>query len=85
MRSRATCARANVQKRACRVVDTRAHLYATIHIDRPFDSPFVSIPGAYRTLMEYMRLNGLKHAERGVIPCFEEVGERGIDVYIACL
>lgn len=62
-----------------------AHPYAAIHIDRPFDSPFVTIPGAYRTLMEYMRLNGLEHTERGVIPCFEETGEQGMDVYIACL
>lgn len=35
--------------------------------------------------MEYMRLNGLEHTERGVIPCFEEAGEQGMDVYIACL
>ena len=69
----------------CEVHGQDAHLYAAIHIDRPFDSPFVTIPGAYRTLMEYMRLNGLKHTEQGVIPCFEAAGEQGMDVYIACL
>ncbi|MER2055529.1 MAG: helix-turn-helix transcriptional regulator, partial [Clostridia bacterium] len=34
-----------------------AHQYAAIHIDRPFDNPFVTIPGAYHTLQDYMRTN----------------------------
>lgn len=66
-------------------VDTQnAHRYAAIHIERPFDDPFVTIPGAYRTLMDYMRLNGLEHTEKDVIPCFETDGE-SMDIYIACL
>lgn len=58
--------------------------YAAIHICRPFENPFVIIPGAYRTLMDYMRLNGLEHVSKDVIPCFETDGDT-MDVYIACL
>lgn len=61
-----------------------AHRYAAVHIERPFDNPFVTIPGAYRALMEYMRLNGLQHTEKNVIPCFETDGD-AMDIYIACL
>ena len=53
-----------------------------IHIDRPFDNPFATIPGAYHTLQDYMRTNGLDRAENGVIPCYETDGEN-MDVYIA--
>ena len=60
-----------------------AHLYAAIHIDRPFDNPFATIPGAYHTLYDYMRTNGLARVENEVIPCFETDGE-SMDVYIAC-
>ena len=41
------------------------------------------IPNAYRTLMDYMRLNGLGHCEKEIIPCFETAGQT-MDVYIAC-
>ena len=60
-----------------------SHKYVAIHIDRPFDNPFVTIPGAYQTLNDYMRTNGLEKAANGVIPCFEIDGE-SMDVYIAC-
>ena len=60
-----------------------AHKYAAIHIDRPFDNPFATIPGAYHTLQDFMRTNGLGFAEDEVIPCFETDGE-SMDVYIAC-
>ena len=59
------------------------HKYVAIHIDRPFDNPFVTIPGAYHTLNDYMRTNGLVYVENEVIPCFETDGE-SMDVYIAC-
>ena len=59
------------------------HKYVAIHIDRPFDNPFVTIPGAYHTLNDYMRTNGLVHVENEVIPCFETEGT-SMDVYIAC-
>lgn len=59
------------------------HRYAAIHIDRPFDNPFVLIPAAYQTLDYYMRVNGLIHTESGIIPCYETDGE-SMDIYIAC-
>ena len=65
-------------------VKTQAgHRYAAIHIERPFDNPFSTIPGAYHTLGDYMRTNGLVHVENEVIPCFETDGE-SMDVYMAC-
>ncbi|MBQ3080780.1 MAG: helix-turn-helix transcriptional regulator [Clostridia bacterium] len=65
------------------VYEQAPHKYAAIHIDKPFVNPFSTIPGAYGTLNEYMRLNGLTHAGNGVIPCFETDGD-SMDVYIAC-
>ncbi|MBQ6255615.1 MAG: helix-turn-helix domain-containing protein [Clostridia bacterium] len=59
------------------------HRYAAVHIDRPFDQPFATIPGAYRTLDHFMRVNGLAQIRTGVIPCFETDGE-SMDIYIAC-
>ena len=62
-----------------------AHKYAAIHIETPFENPFVTIPNAYKTLFEYMRINGLERAEaeKDVISCFETDGDT-MDVYIAC-
>lgn len=65
------------------VKEQAAHRYAAIHIEQPFDNPFSTIPGAYHTLGDYMRTNGLVHVEDEVIPCFETAGE-SMDVYIAC-
>ena len=65
------------------VKEQAEHRYAAIHIERPFDSPFSTIPGAYHTLGDYMRTNGLVHVENGVIPCFETDGD-SMDVYMAC-
>ena len=65
------------------ILEQPEHRYAAIHMEHPFDNPFVTIPQAYRTLMDYMRLNGLEHTEDGVIPCFETTGDT-MDVYIAC-
>lgn len=59
------------------------HKYAAIHIDKPFDNPFVTIPGAYRTLDNFMRVNGLSRTDHGVIPCYETAGD-SMDIYIAC-
>lgn len=64
------------------IKEQSGHRYVAIHIDRPFDNPFVTIPGAYATLGDYMRTNGLAHEQNGVIPCFETDGE-SMDVYIA--
>ena len=60
-----------------------ARKYAAIHIARPFDNPFVTIPGAYRALDVYMQVNGLRHSEKNPISCFETDGE-SMDVYIVC-
>lgn len=59
------------------------HKYAAIHIEPLFENPFVTIPGAYRTLRDYMRVNGLEYVADDVIPCFETDRET-MDVYIAC-
>ena len=59
------------------------HKYAAIHIEKPFENPFVTIPNGYKTLMEYMRVNGLERTKKDVIPCFETDGE-SMDIYIAC-
>ena len=60
-----------------------SHRYAAIHIERPYENRFSTIPGAYHTLGDYMRTNGLAVEESGVIPCFETAGE-SMDVFIAC-
>ena len=65
------------------IKEQAAHRYAAIHIEQPFDNPFSTIPGAYHTLGDYMRTNGLVHVEDEVIPCFETAGE-SMDVYLAC-
>ena len=65
------------------VKEQAGHRYAAIHIERPFDSPFSTIPGAYHTLGDYMRTNGLVHVVNEVIPCFETDGE-SMDIYMAC-
>ena len=65
------------------VKEQSAHRYAAIHIEHPFDNPFVTIPGAYHTLGDFMRTNGLVYVENEVIPCFETEGE-SMDVFMAC-
>lgn len=60
-----------------------AHKYAAIHIEKTSVNPFVVIPNGYKTLMEYMRINGLNHVDKDVIPCFETDGDN-MDIYIAC-
>lgn len=66
------------------ICEQAEHKYVAIHIENPFENPFTIIPGAYRTLDEYMKVNGLKYYKgKDVIPCFETDGEN-MDVYIAC-
>lgn len=62
--------------------------YAIITIKDPFSAPFTLIPNAYKTLMRYMEVNGLKHKHgKETLSCFEkEYKKDGIsfmDVYIA--
>lgn len=66
-----------------KIHENAAHKYAAVHIEVPFDNPFVTIPNAYKTLMEYMRVNGLERVEKDVIPCFETDGDT-MDIFIAC-
>lgn len=70
------------------VIRQEKHRYAKITITNPFSEPFSVIPNAYKTLMSYMQVNGLKHTQdNSVIPCFEREYEiEGVwymDVYIA--
>ena len=73
----------DVKPEGYQIKEQAAHKYVVIHIERPYDNPFVTIPGAYHTLFDFMRTNGLERVESGVIPCFETYGE-SMDVYIAC-
>mgnify|MGYP000408667355 CR=1 FL=1 len=59
--------------------EQKEHRYAVIHIEKPF----AVIPNGYKTLMEYMKINGLKQVYNDIIPCFETDGE-SMDIYIAC-
>ena len=66
-----------------RIHEQADHKYAAIHIENPFENPFTTIPNGYKTLMEYMRVNGLEQTAKDVIPCFETDGDT-MDIYIAC-
>lgn len=62
--------------------------YAIITIKEPFNAPFALIPNAYKTLMLYMEVNGIKHKQsKEVLWCFEKTYEKDsisyMDVYIA--
>ena len=72
-----------VKPEGYQIKEQSAHKYVAIHIERPFDNPFVTIPGAYKTLFDFMRTNGLERVDDEAIPCFETDGE-SMDVYIAC-
>jgi len=65
------------------IKEQKAQKYAAVHIESPFDNPFVLIPNGYKAIDEYMKINGLKHVWEGIIPCFETDGE-SMDIYIAC-
>ncbi len=62
--------------------------YAAITIRNPFRAPFTLIPNAYKTLLRYIEVNGLKHKQSNkILPCFEKEYEQNgvsfMDVYIA--
>ena len=73
----------NITPNGMQICEQKAHKYAAIHIEKPFENPFVIIPNAYRTLAEYIRLNGLDYECADVLPSFETDGD-SMDVYIAC-
>lgn len=62
--------------------------YIAITIREPFSSPFTLIPNAYKALMFYMEINGIKHKQsKNTISCFEKEyikdNTQYMDVYIA--
>lgn len=62
--------------------------YIAITIKQPFTAPFRLIPNAYKTLLTYMKTNGIRgRYEKGMIDCFEKEyvtdGIDYMDVYIA--
>lgn len=61
--------------------------YAVITITEPFNNPFELIPNAYKTIMSYMEVNGIKHKPDGkCLPCFESEYEKAgvsyMDIYV---
>ena len=70
------------------VMKQRRQKYIVLTIQDPFRAPFVLIPNAYKTLIYYMKVNGIKHVEdKEVISCFEREytkdGVQYMDIYIA--
>lgn len=70
------------------IVTQKPQKYAVITIKEPFVAPFTLIPNAYKTLIRYMDINGLKHREsKDAISCFEKSytkdGVTYMDVYIS--
>lgn len=70
------------------IITQDRHRYAKITITSPFDAPFRLIPNAYKTLMSYMQVNGLKHCEdSSILGCFEREYVKDdiqyMDVFIA--
>ena len=70
------------------IICQQSQRYIAITIRHPFEAPFRLIPNAYKTLMTYMRANGIEHKEDvSVLPCFEKEycmdGMDYMDVYIA--
>lgn len=62
--------------------------YIVITIKDWSDSPFRTIPNAYKILMTHMRINGIGHKQdKNIIACFEKEydkeGRHYMDVYIA--
>lgn len=62
--------------------------YAVITIKDPFKAPFELIPNAYKTIMSYMEVNGIKHKkDEDILWCFEKKYIKDeieyMDVYIA--
>lgn len=72
----------NMAPTGLEIKEQKAQSYVALHIDRPFDNPFTTIPNGYKAIDEYARVNGLKHVGDTSIPCFETSGE-SMDIYIA--
>lgn len=78
-----------ITKGNLQAIDQKSQKYAAITIKEPFTNPFSTIPNAYKTLMSYMRVNGIDHKEsKEAIDCYEKTyytndGTCYMDVYIA--
>lgn len=78
----------NVNKTCSKMVAQASQEYAIITIKEPFRAPFSLIPNSYKTLIRYMKVNGLSHKQtKEILPCFEKEydidGISYMDVYIA--
>lgn len=78
----------DVNKACSETMSQTSQKYAAITIKEPFRSPFSLIPNSYKTLIRYMKVNGLCHKQtKEVLPCFEKEyyldGVSYMDVYIA--
>lgn len=78
----------HIEESNCEIVRQEQQKYAVITVREPFKSPFTLIPNAYKTLMRYIDVNGLKHIEeKEILTCYEKVyknnGIEYMDIYIA--
>ena len=70
------------------IMKQESQKYAVITMKEPFNAPFYLIPKAYKTLLAYMKVNGLEGKKgNGTIDCFEYEYRADdtdyMDVYIA--
>lgn len=70
------------------VIAQKNKKYAIITIKNPFSSPFTLIPNAYKTLMEYIKINNIKeNKDKEYLGCYEKEYEKDgvcyMDVCIA--
>lgn len=78
----------NINKSCSEIMSQTSQQYAAITIREPFRAPFSLIPNSYKTLIRYMKVNGLSHNQtKEVLLCFEKEyyldGVSYMDVYIA--
>lgn len=78
---------ANTENLPGEILHQQAQKYAAITIKEPFTAPFRLIPGGYKTLLDYMKVNGIEGVTGDFIDCFEysyvKDGIEYMDVYIA--
>lgn len=77
-----------LQDENAEIITQHKQKYAAITIKGYMDSPFNVIPNAYKTLMTFMSVNGLKHNdEKDILSCYEKEyttdGTDYMDIYIA--
>ena len=77
----------NTENLPAEVHHQKEQKYVAITIRDPFSAPFRLIPGGYKTLMNYMKVNGIEGIMGDFIDCFEysyvKDGAEYMDVYIA--